>query len=146
MKIKSEHMMNLKPELLSINYGDRWTGFKESQENLLRNFREEGYTEDEIATFRLNRELDSRIGFRIAKNNLTNQRAAKKAGNLAGASHLSVPPQAQVAKIETLLSRLILEAKKNPDDVHAQHWVRKLRSHLVDTRNMMTDSTFSTTV
>ncbi|MCL2188813.1 MAG: hypothetical protein FWC16_07465 [Defluviitaleaceae bacterium] len=126
--------------------GERWTGFNGYATDILRSMREAGFSEEEIASRRLHRELGSRFDTQTVKANFLYQRANGTGDRAVGTFQMGAPPAAHLANVENILLELIGNAVNEADDLHRTHWIQALQNMLANTRNMLNGSLFSATV
>ena len=146
MKINVSNSTNAQFRMPEPAAGERWAGFSGSAAEVLRNMREAGFSEEEIAARRLHRELGSRIDNTTSWNNLAHQRANRTGNRAAGMASLGAPPSAHLSNVENILLGLINDAQSTTDELHQKHWLRALQNHLTNTRNMMGGGRFSSSI
>jgi len=140
-QVNAGYVVNSQTRVADPARGERWAGFNGYAEDILREMRAAGFSEEEIAQRRLHRALGSYTDTNMAKRNLMAQRAAGASMRTQG------PPSAEMLNhTENILLRLIPDAQNTTDELHQTHWLRALQNHLTDTRNMMGGSRFSTSM
>ena len=144
--VNSGFSVSPQPQMPEPAGGERWAGFDGYAVDILRSMREAGFSEEEIASRRLHRELGSRTDAQTAMNNLIYQRANGTGDRAAGTFRLGPPPAEHLARTENILLELLGNAHSESDDLHHNHWIRTLENMLTDTRNMLGGSSISTTV
>jgi len=136
--------VNSQPQMPEPAQGERWAGFDGYASDILRSMREAGFSEEEIASRRLHREMGSRMDSDLAKRNLLHMRNNRTGERGSGMTNLGAPLPEFLSRQESILNELLSNAQNESDELHRNHWIRTLESLLADTQSMLGGNRIST--